>query len=60
MSQYIQAKQFFNNLSENYGQSQVLKEYEEIKMHAGEFVAALFIKRVYQDFQSLTKESVNL
>lgn len=59
MSQYIQAKQFFNNLSQNYGQSQVLEEYEEIKSTAGEFVAALFLKRVYQDFMSLTQERVN-
>lgn len=59
MSQYIQAKQFFTNLSTNYGQSQVLEEYEEIKAHAGDFVAALFLKRVYQDFVSLTQESAN-
>lgn len=60
MSDYIRAKQFFNNLSENYGQSQVMTEYEEIKATAGDFIAALFLKRVYQDFMSLTKESVNL
>lgn len=59
MSQYTQAKQFFQNLSDNHGQSQVIEEYEEIKTHGGEFVAALFIKRVYETFNSLTQEGTN-
>lgn len=60
MSQYLHAKQFFKNLSQTYGESQVLEEYEEIKATGGDFVAALFITRVYQDFMSQqNKESVN-
>jgi len=58
MSQYIEAKQFFTNLASVYGQSQVIDEYEEIKAYGGEFVAALFIKRVYETFNSLTQEGV--
>jgi hypothetical protein len=37
-------------MADVHGQTQVLDEYELIKQQSGEFVGALFIKRVYMDY----------
>lgn len=50
MSYYLQGKQFFNTLAKYHGNTQVLDEYELIKSTSGEFIGALFIKQVYQDY----------
>ena len=50
MSYYTEGKQFFETMANRYGQTQVMDEYFKIKEQSGEFVGALFIKRVYQDY----------
>jgi hypothetical protein len=50
MSYYTEGKQFFETMANRYGQTQVMDEYLKIKEQSGEFVGALFIKRVYQDY----------
>jgi len=50
MSYYTEGKQFFKTMADVHGQTQVLDEYELIKEQSGEFVGALFIKRVYMDY----------
>ena len=50
MSYYTEGKQFFETMATRYGQTQVMDEYLKIKEQSGEFVGALFIKRVYQDY----------
>ena len=37
-------------MADVHGHTQVLDEYELIKNQSGEFIGALFIKRVYMDY----------
>jgi len=50
---YLKAKQYFIQLSNQGHESAtiLLEEYEELKESNGEFVAALFLRNVYIDFQ---------
>lgn len=50
---YLKAKEYFIQLSNQGHESAtiLLEEYEELKNEGGEFVAALFLRDVYIEFQ---------
>lgn len=56
MSYYLQGKQFFTAIAKQHGNTQVLDEYKLIKDKSGEFIGALFIKQVYEDYLDNTQK----
>jgi hypothetical protein len=58
MSYYTEGKQFFKMMADVHGHTQVLDEYELIKEQSGEFVGALFIKRVYMDYLETQQQEI--
>ena len=45
-------------MADVHGHTQVLDEYELIKEQSGEFVGALFIKRVYMDYLETQQQEI--